>query len=247
MRSVVTRAVPGLAGGVRTLSDIGISYGAVGAAVGTANRLVFNANTFNDAMTRDPEAVGALMTTFVASASLSSGGTGSIASISGKPATADKTGRYSIASDASGNLTATFTPNDGSASVVRTGSITAGGTNTTLIPGLTLTAGGALQAGADEVVVGASAEGFAKRLTEWVDSLTRTGGLISTRNEEMGNVTKSINEQIDRLEARVASREQQLMKKFTAMELAISQLQSQQAALTQMQAQMSSISASRKK
>src|SRR5690606_40721508 len=67
-----------------------------------------------------------------------------------------------------------------------------------LIPGLTLTAGGTLQAGADEVVVGASAEGFAKRLTEWVDSLTRTGGLISTRNEEMGNVTKSINEQIDR-------------------------------------------------
>lgn len=247
MRSVVTRAVPGLAGGVRTLSDIGISYGAVGAAVGTANRLVFNANKFNDAMTRDPEAVAALMTTFVASASLSSGGTGSIASISGKPTTADKTGRYSIASDASGNLTATFTPNDGSASVVRTGSITAGGTNTTLIPGLTLTAGGALQAGADEVVVGASAEGFAKRLTEWVDSLTRTGGLISTRNEEMGNVTKSINEQIDRLEARVASREQQLMKKFTAMELAISQLQSQQAALTQMQTQMSSISASRKK
>jgi flagellar capping protein FliD len=63
----------------------------------------------------------------------------------------------------------------------------------------------------------------------------------------MGNVSKSINEQIDRLEARVASREQQLMKKFTAMELAISQLQSQQAALTQMATQMQSISASRKK
>ena len=247
LRSMVTRAVPGISGGLRTLSDIGISYGAVGAAAGSANRLVFNSAKFSAAMTKDPEAVAQLMTNFTANASLTAGGTGSLASISGTPTNATKTGRYSITSDGSGNLVSTFTPNDGTATVVKNGTITAGGTNTTLIPGLTLTAAGALQAGADEIVIGASSEGFAKRISEWIDGLTRTGGLIESRNSEMGNVAKSINEQIDRLEARVASREQQLMKKFTAMELAISQLQSQQAALTQMQTQMQSISASRKK
>jgi len=247
LRSMVTRSVPGLSGGLRTLSDIGISYGAVGAAAGSANRLVFDSAKFMKAMTNDPESVAQLMTVFTANASLSPGGTGSLASISGTPTSATKTGRYAITSDASGNLVATFSPSDGTASVVKNGTITAGGTNTTLIPGVTLTAAGVLQAGADEILIGASSEGFGKRLSEWIDGLTRTGGLIDSRNVEMGNVSKSINEQIDRLEARVASREQQLMKKFTAMELAISQLQSQQAALTQMATQMQSISASRKK
>jgi flagellar hook-associated protein 2 len=229
------------------LSDIGISYGAVGAAAGSANRLVFDSGKFMKAMTNDPEAVAQLMTVFTASASLSPGGTGSLASISGTPTTATKTGRYAISSDASGNLVATFTPSDGTASVVRNGTITAGGTNTTLIPGVTLTAAGVLQAGADEVLIGASSQGFGKRISEWIDGITRTGGLIDSRNVEMGNVSKSINEQIGRLEARVTAREQQLMKKFTSMELAISQLQSQQAALTQMATQMQNISASRKR
>ena len=231
LRSMVTRAVPGLSGGLRTLSDIGISYGAVGAAAGSANRLVFDSAKFLKAMTNDPEAVAQLMTVFTANSSLSPGGTGSLASISGVPSSATKTGRYSITS----------------AAIVTNGTITAGGTNTTLIPGVTLTAAGTLVDGVDELVIGASAEGFGKRLSEWIDGLTRTGGLIDSRNVEMGNVSKSINEQIDRLEARVAAREQQLMKKFTAMELAISQLQSQQAALTQMATQMQSISASRRK
>ncbi|MGE3962132.1 MAG: flagellar filament capping protein FliD [Dehalococcoidia bacterium] len=247
LRSIVTRGVPGISGGLRTLSDVGVSYGAVGAAVGTANRLVFDTAKFQAAMTKDPEAVAQLMTAFTASASLSSGGTGSIASISGSPTSVGKTGRYSISSDASGNLVATFSPADGSTPVVKNGTITAGGTNTTLIPGLTLTGAGSLQAGADEILIGASSEGFAKKLSEWVESLTRTGGLIESRNEEMGNVASSINEQIDRLEARVSSREQQLIKKFTAMELAISQLQSQQQALTQMATQMQSIASSRRK
>ena len=247
LRSMVTRAVPGLSGGLRTLSDIGISYGAVGAAAGSANRLVFDSAKFLKAMTNDPEAVAQLMTVFTANSSLSPGGTGSLASISGVPSSATKTGRYSITSNTAGNLVATFTPNDGTAAIVTNGTITAGGTNTTLIPGVTLTAAGTLVDGVDELVIGASAEGFGKRLSEWIDGLTRTGGLIDSRNVEMGNVSKSINEQIDRLEARVSAREQQLMKKFTAMELAISQLQSQQAALTQMATQMQSISASRKK
>jgi flagellar hook-associated protein 2 len=138
-------------------------------------------------------------------------------------------------------LQSTFTPDDGSSPVVKTGSITAGGTNTTLIPGVTLTGAGVLAAGTDEIVISASSQGFAKTLAEYVDSLTRTGGLLATRDEETTKIITDINAQIDRLEARVTAREEQLVKKFTAMELAISQMQSQQQALTQMQNQLAGL------
>ncbi len=247
LRSIATRPVPGLAGGLRTLSDIGVSFGAVGAAAGSANRLTFDATKFSDAMKSDPEAVAQLLTTFTASAALSGGGTGSIASVTGTPTAATKAGRYTIASTSGGALQATFQPDDGSAPVVSTGNITAGGTNTTLIPGLTLTAHGTLVDGSDEVVISASSQGFARTITQFVESLTRTGGLLDSRNEEMTNIVSDINKQIDRLEARVLAREEQLVKKFTAMELAISRMQSQQQALTQMQAQLGGLNAQRQK
>lgn len=246
LRSIITRAVPGVSGGLRTLSDIGISFGAVGSAVGTADKLVFNATKFAEAMKADPEAVSQLLTVFTAAGSLTPGGTGSIASVSGTPTVATKAGRYTITSTAAGQLQATFQPEDGSTAVVSTGNITAGGTNTTLIPGLTLTAAGTLVDGTDEIVIRATSEGFGRTLSSYVDSLTRTGGLLETRNEEMSKIISDINAQIDRLETRVSAREAQLVKKFSAMELAISRMQSQQQALAQMQAQMSSLNSSRK-
>lgn len=247
MRSIVTRSVEGVSGGLRTLSDIGISFGAIGSAVGTANKLTFNASKFAAAMERDPEAVGQLLTVFTASASLVPGGTGWIASISGKPSASDKSGRYTITTTADGDLQATFQPDDGSTAVVSTGSIAAGGTNDTLIPGVTITAAGVLVDGSNEIVISATSEGFAKTLSEYIDSLTRTGGLLENRNEEMSNVISDINAQIDRLERRVTAREEQLVKKFTAMEMAIAQMQSQQQALTAMQGQLAGLSAARKK
>lgn len=246
LRSLVTQSVPGISGSLRTLSDVGISFGAVGTAAGEANRLVFDSAKFSAAMTANPEGVAQLMTVFTANAALSAGGTGSIASISGTPTNLTRTGTYAIASDGLGALQATFTPSDGSAPVISNGTITAGGTNTTLIAGVTLTATGSLQTGTDEVVIGASAQGFARSISQWIDSLTRVGGILQTRDEETSNIISSMNAQIDRMEARVAAREEHLVKKFTAMELAISRMQQQQQALTQMQTQLSSMSASRR-
>ncbi|MEX2372943.1 MAG: flagellar filament capping protein FliD, partial [Dehalococcoidia bacterium] len=137
LRSIITRSVPDVAGGLRTLSDIGVSFGAVGAAAGTANRLALDTAKLTAAMQSDPEAVSQLLTVFSASASLVDGGAGSIASISGTPTTATKAGTYTIDSDATGNLVSTFTPLDGSAPITKTGAIAAGGTNDTLIPGVT--------------------------------------------------------------------------------------------------------------
>lgn len=243
LRSVVTRSVPGLGGGLRTLADIGISFGAVGSAVGETKHLVFDNAKFTAAMQSNPEGVAQLMTIFTADASLTGGGTGSIASISGSPTAATKTGRYTVDSDADGNLMATFHPDDGSAATTKNGTIAAGGTNSTLIPGVTLTAAGTLVAGTNQIVIGAPQHGLAKSLNEFIDSLTRSGGLLASRDEETKSLISDINDQIDRLEARVSAREEQLVKKFTAMELTISQLQSQQQALTQMQTQLQAMSA----
>lgn len=246
LRSQVSQPVAGAPGGLRTLSDIGVSFGAVGAAVGTTNKLTFNAQKFTDVMRRDPEAVGQLMSAFTANAALAAGGTGPLTAVSGTPTSVTKTGRYTIDADIDGNLVATFRPNDGTASVVTNGAISAGGTNTTLIPGLTLTAG-ALVAGTNEVIVGAATQGLAKTLDEYVTSLTRAGGLLANRDEEMSAQVRDINGQIDRLEARIAQREAQLIRKFTAMETAISRMQSQQQSLAMMQSQLASLNTARRK
>lgn len=80
-------------------------------------------------------------------------GTGSIDSITGTPTQEIRPGDWVITSDAVGSLSAVFTPVNGVAEAAIGGTITAGGTNTTLIPGVTLTNGGALAAGSDTLTI----------------------------------------------------------------------------------------------
>lgn len=235
LRSPVTSAVPGLASGIRTMSDIGVSFGAVGAAVGSTDTLQFDAQKLIAALKTQPEAVASLFTAFSPTATLSAGGTGSIASISGTPTQATRTGTYSIASSITGALTATFTANDGSAPTTTSGNITAGGANSTLIPGVTLTGTGALAAGTNTITIGASQQGFAKTLVEYIGVLTKTGGLLKVRTEAMQSTVDDISDQIARMEARLAVKEQQLVKKFSQMESTIARLQTQQQALSRIQ------------
>lgn len=238
LRQALTGAQSGMPAGLRTLSDIGLSFGAVGAAVGTTNDLQFDSAKFTTKVQSDPEAVAALLTAFTANASLDAGGTGSVASIAGTPTNATKAGRYSIATDVFGNIEATFQANDGSAPQVTSGTITAGGTNTTLIPGLTITAKGALVAGTDLVTIGATTQGFGKTIHEYLNSISRSGGLLSTRADEMQTQITDMNRQVERMNARLSAREAALVKKFSAMEQSIARLQGQQQQLAQVTAQL---------
>lgn len=240
LRSALTGFVSGLPAGLRSLSDVGLTFGAVGSVIGSTNDLALNTSKFMAALQADPEAVAKLFTTFVATAALDGGGTGSLASISGTP-TGTKAGRYSVLSDALGNLEATFQANDGSPPMVTPGVITAGGTNTTLIPGLTLTAKAALVSGTDLITVSATQQGFGKTLHEYVNSLNRTGGLITNSTAELQQTITNMNAQIDRMTTRLNARQDQLVRKFTNMELAISRMQSQQQALTAMNNQLAAI------
>lgn len=235
LRRPMTSSVPGAAAGFRTMSDIGISFGAVGSAVGTTNTLQLDSQKLITALKTQPEAVADLFTAFSPTATLSAGGTGSIASISGTPTSATKTGTYQISSSATGALVVTFKPNDGSAAVTTNGNITAGGTNTSLIPGVTLTGKAVLAAGTDTITIGATRQGLAKTLFEYMNVLTKQGGLLKNRTDEMKNTVDDISSQITKMQARLDAREQQLVKKFAAMEQTIARLQQQQQSLSKMQ------------
>jgi flagellar hook-associated protein 2 len=238
LRSTLVSPVTGASGDIRTLSDVGVHFGVVGSAVGSTDTLTFDAAKFNTAIKENPTAVARLFHAFTGTATLDAGGTGSIASISGTPSTATRPGKYTIDSTASGALTVTFTPDDGSSPVTTTGTITAGGTNTTLIAGVTLTATDPLVTGTNTITLSASEYGVARQIEGFVDALTRTGGILGGRNDEMQATIDDINEQIETLEARVAAREEQLIRQYSALEVTMQRLQQQQQALSGMIAQL---------
>ncbi|MFA7249296.1 MAG: flagellar filament capping protein FliD [Dehalococcoidia bacterium] len=239
MRSTLTGYQSGMPGGLRSLSDVGLTFGAIGSAVGSTNDLVVDAAKLGAKLTADPDAVGKLLTAFTAGASLDAGGTGMIASISGTPTAATKAGRYSIITDVDGDVQATFQANDGSAPLITTGVFTAGGTNTSLIPGVTITAKGVITAGTDLVTITGVQQGFGKSIYEYLNSVGRSGGLLSTRSDGLQSQITDLNNQIDTMTARLTVKEQQLVSKFSAMEQAIQRIQSQGTQLTNIMAQLS--------
>ena len=131
-----------------------------------------------------------------------------------------------------------FQPDDGSTAVTQTGSIAASGTNTTIIPGVTLTAAGVLVAGTDTITIAATERGIGVALHDYVETLTRTGGTFAIRDEEYDARIEIIEQQVERLEKRAEARELFLSRQFTAREQTIGHLQQQAQALTGMVAQM---------
>lgn len=238
LHSLVISPVLGATGTLRSLADVGLSFGVTGSVVGTTKELVFDSGKFTTALQSDTTGVVNLLTGFQGTVALQAGGTGSLASVSGTPSKATKPGAYSVASTATGSLTVTFTPDDGSTSIVSTGTISAGGTNTTLIPGVTLTANGALTAGTDTVTLTATQHGVGLTLQAYTESLTRFGGVYDGRNSEIQSTLDSIGSRIDAMEARLQRQQQALIRKYSQLEVTISRLQNQQQALSGMMSQL---------
>ena len=232
LRSLVTGPATGVSGDIQTLADIGLNFGAVGAEVGTTDLLLFTSKTFDDAMKDSAIAVTRMLTTFSASASLKAGGDGAVVSVTGTPTNVTDSGDYEFTTTASGSLTMTFQADDGSALQVTTATISPGEVNTTLIPGLTITFPGTLIAGVDVIEINTVEEGVAKTLHEYVNSFTRSGGVMETRGTEMQARIDDINDQIDRMQTRLDSKREQLIRKFAQLEVTMQRLQNQQAAPT---------------
>lgn len=76
-------------------------------------------------------------------------------------------------------------------------------------------------------------EGFPTRLKDAADSLTRSDGLIAGREEGLNGRVRSLEDQQQRLERRLAMVEKNLRAQFTALDTLVSQLQSTGAFLAQ--------------
>jgi flagellar hook-associated protein 2 len=235
MRSMITNRATGITGDLTSLSALGMNFGAVGSAVGSTTTLAFDSAKFDAAIVANPDGVARLLSAFSATATLNGGGGGSIQSISGKPATVPDSGKYTINSNALGDLTVTYQPDNGGALVTSTGTITAGGTNTTLIAGVTITAKPVLVAGLDIVSIGVTEEGIGKTFAEYLSALTGVDGTLRAGTDSAQATIADINAQIATMNARVTAKEAQLRAKFATLETTMARLKGQQASLTQLQ------------
>jgi flagellar hook-associated protein 2 len=227
LQSLVSGMAEGLTDAPRTLLDLGISIGSGGA-------LTVDESVLSDAVAANPERVAQVLTGYAGSASLVSGGTGCISSVSGRPTESSQAvaGTYRIVSDVEGNLTAFFTPSGGVEALLGTGTITAGGTNTTLIAGLTLRAGSELIAGTNTVTKPASQTGLFKNLELYLERSTSTTGVLSVEEESIQERIESLQSQMERMDVRLALRQTTLERQFATMETILSRMQTQSTWLT---------------
>lgn len=237
LRSIVTGAGVNLPGQYTTLSQLGISFGAVGSAIGTTNTLQLDEAKFKAALAADPTAVQSALSALTLSASLEPGGTGSISGLSGTYA-GTTPGKYVITGDGSGNLTSVFTPANDTPATTSTAVVLAGGTNASLIPGMTLSIGGVLQAGTHTITVTPSTQSVIHRLKQFAENQAGTGGVLKKRQDSYDAVTSDIAERITVMEERIEKEMEVLRKKFAAMEQAQARAQGILSSLQQMAAQM---------
>jgi flagellar hook-associated protein 2 len=236
LRTMVSDRIDGVSGGKTTLADLGVSFGAVGSAVGTTNALTMDEAKFRAALEADPAGVANVLAAFQASATLQPGGTGSVAAISGTPTALRKPGTYTVTTTDNGNgtakVTATFKPADGGPSVdTVVDQVAPGSTLTSLIPGLSVTLKPTIQAGTDTIAVTTPVRGIAAKFEQYLDPLVRVDGLMDHRLDEADQETKRIKDNIDRINERLDQERQQLQEKFARMETAIAQLQAQRSSL----------------
>src|SRR5690606_3503328 len=83
LRAIITSPAINIEGSLKTLNQIGISFGAVGSALGSTNTLKFDEAVFKTAMTNDSAGVQNLLSALTLTPTLEPGGTGSITGMTG--------------------------------------------------------------------------------------------------------------------------------------------------------------------
>ncbi len=239
LRSIIGGNGTNVSGKYQSLSQIGLSFGAVGTAVGQANTLVFDSAAFTTALQDDPISVQNALSQVTMGATLEPAGTSSITGVSGTYA-GTKAGSYSLIDDGAGNITSTFTPSDGSAPVTSTATgITANSTNTTLVPGLTLNIG-ALQAGTSTITVTRQSASIFQLLSDFLGGQVGPNGTLSKRLDTFSTLTKDMDDRKAKIQASIDAEMTLLRNKFIAMEQAQAAAQSASSAIASALARMNS-------
>jgi flagellar hook-associated protein 2 len=239
LRSLITGPGFNVEGAYQNLNEIGIGFGAIGSAVGATNQLQLDEAKFTAALQADPQSVQNLLSISTLTANLEVGGTGSMTGIAGNY-TGTKAGTYSLTDFGDGTLVVDFVPTDGSAPTQTMLNITAGGTNSTAIPGITLQFG-ALQAGTNTITVTKTAESPLARIRDILDLQTAPGGVMEQRQATYDKVRDDIEDRIASLEASVDKEMEIMRRKFIVMEQAQARASATLTALQQMQQQLTAL------
>jgi flagellar hook-associated protein 2 len=234
LRSMVSSAAPGMTGQYNSLASLGISTGAIGSPVGTTSHLTVDTTKLTTALQNNPSAVYSVLSGN-ASATLnpdSSGNaqTGSwISSLSGAP-TSTLFGQYQLTVDSSGNISSVFTPTGQPAQKATTAILT-GGVNSTLIPGVTITAGALPVSGTVSDTIAIGQNGVLGRLNSFLNGVLGVGGLFDTESQGATSQVQDLDSRISDTNAQLAQQQQILQQQFSAMETALAQIQSQNSSL----------------
>lgn len=239
IRKLLTSPIQGVSGGYTSFADLGLSFGAVGSAVNSTNTLVLDQNKFQAALQANPAQVANVFSAFSATASLNSGGTGGVQSLTGSPSSLRVPGTYAITTavnrNGTANITAVFTPSDGGSTITTTANnLVAGSSNQTLIPGLKLQLKSSFTAGTDKLTIATPTLGIEAELEQYINPLTRANGILTQRQSSVASDIKNMNSQITDMNTRLTQQQTYLVNKFTAMEVALQQLKVQQSTLTSM-------------
>jgi flagellar hook-associated protein 2 len=236
LRSLVTQAGLVPAGSAyRTMGDIGISTGAYGSALGSTNHLILDTTKLAAALQNNPQAVSQVLSGLTGTTSSSVDIANPwMATATGTPFGQVSAGSYKISFNPVGNkLTSVFTSSNGTIQPAITGTITAGGTNTTLIPGMSLVALGTLptSAGTDTVNYTVTGRGILQTVSSYINQARSASGIFSSEHNNATSSIASFSAQIARQNQLLAQRQTSLQAQFTAMEVALTKLQSQSSSL----------------
>lgn len=237
LRGLISTPALNVDGNFSTLGQIGLSFGAVGAALGSTGTLQLDEAKFQNALATDPASVQSLLSTLTLGATLKPAGTGSVSSLTGTYS-GSEAGSYFLTDNGAGNMTATFTPANGGPSSAQSATYVANGTNTTLIPGMVLNFGAAPTAGTNDIVVTPTKQGAIGRVKDLLDVQAGSGGVMQKRQDRYTALTKDLDTQKTKMQEHIDSEMSVLRKKFAAMERAQARAQGLQSALTQMNAQL---------
>jgi flagellar hook-associated protein 2 len=211
-----------------TLNEIGISFGAVGSAIGSTDTLKIDETKLREALTNNSQAVFQL---FGAQSSAVVSTPGDITGITGVPTGAKMDGRYEVTSDGSGGVTVRFIDSFGTTQSTTTGTIAAGALNTDLIPGLSLSAASTMTGATTTINVNYQ-QGVLASVDRYLSDALGDNGFLKTKATNADNETKQVDDSIKRLEDRIEDRKTRLVAQFARLETTIAKMQAQSAALS---------------
>lgn len=244
LRGMLTSPGMNVPGNLNLLSDVGLSFGKFGSAVGSTNTLQFDEAKFKQALETDPGSVQALFSASSNAAALQPGGTSSVTAASGTPMNT-KPGTYEIIDDGAGNLTVLFNPADGSAQTTTNVTVQAGETATNVIPGMNIEIAAAFQAGSSLIAVTQDSASVFNRMQGFIDRQAGAGGVLALRQESYTNIARDIAKRQDALAERIDNEMDRLRKRFMAMEQAQARASAILGQLTAMNQQLAANSRAR--